>query len=635
MIFRILDNKTHNAKTLPFENMSNIFSNDSYSIDGHIDHEIIEANGKILLCFGGYNVIKNNILNIDNNVDDVLSRLLELDDIREIQSCLQGKYVLVLIYNNKIQIIHDSFARADIYYSSSDGAIAVATELSLIPMDNSFTEYNQNALAQMLTSYGNRPSKKQTIYNKIARLGVSELIILDEKGLNISEADYHYVNTRRYTKKDHDKYCDIFLESLEQAGSTEGNIVYLSSGWDSTSILAGLVHVFGAAKVEVLTGRMKYSPRSKICNSIEIEKVSKFSEYYKVNSEIVDFDYAENGLNLVESALPIMKKHGFYNITAVNHFILANAARKMADGANKVVFAGEISDGVHNFGYSQYVTKFHPSYGFREYADKMASYLFGPTFLRRIIDGDYKDDPIYKIFYSDADFIVDDVKCGEPKIKLQLVIDFFLRNGRRPFWSSDNIKMLTSNGVNKYTDYHCNEYLSSASDIHYDTLYSYYLHLYNSFHWQGSTVAPLQVMASEHGLKSCLPFWDKHLQDFLAAMPEDWGRGLDLNNTKYPLKWMLENKFDYPIELQDGPHSYTYDTDHTFNHYEEILRHSDLSPDVRKVITEFDFETMLSPEYFDMSYFSELKTRFNDGDNLTGVELNEVASLYFLGKLKD
>ena len=35
--------------------------------------------------------------------------------------------------------------------------------------------------------------------------------------------------------------------------------------------------------------------------------------------------------------------------------------------------AGEISDGVHNFGFSQFLTIFHPSLEFREYADKMAS----------------------------------------------------------------------------------------------------------------------------------------------------------------------------------------------------------------------------------------------------------------------
>ena len=38
-----------------------------------------------------------------------------------------------------------------------------------------------------------------------------------------------------------------------------------------------------------------------------------------------------------------------------------------------------------------------------------------------------------------------------------------------------------------------------------------------------------------------LPFWDNRIQSFLSAMPESWGRGLELKPTKYPLKWTLQN----------------------------------------------------------------------------------------------
>ena len=48
----------------------------------------------------------------------------------------------------------------------------------------------------------------------------------------------------------------------------------------------------------------------------------------------------------------------------------------------KSVFCGEISDGAHNLGFSQFTTIFHTSKHFREYSDKMASYLYGPTFMQ-------------------------------------------------------------------------------------------------------------------------------------------------------------------------------------------------------------------------------------------------------------
>ena len=75
----------------------------------------------------------------------------------------------------------------------------------------------------------------------------------------------------------------------------------------------------------------------------------------------------------------------FSNLTGVNHWLLAKGAAKIAQ-PGAVVFAGEISDGAHNLGFSQYFSIYHPaSHAFREYSDKMASYLFGPTFLDQLI----------------------------------------------------------------------------------------------------------------------------------------------------------------------------------------------------------------------------------------------------------
>ena len=69
-----------------------------------------------------------------------------------------------------------------------------------------------------------------------------------------------------------------------------------------------------------------------------------------------------------------------------------------------------------------------------------------------------------------------------------------------------------------------------------ETAYSWYLHLYNSFHWNGGTVETLQMTEDELGIKINLPFRDSRLIEFLAAMPESWGRGLEMRPTKYPIK---------------------------------------------------------------------------------------------------
>jgi len=42
------------------------------------------------------------------------------------------------------------------------------------------------------------------------------------------------------------------------------------------------------------------------------------------------------------------------------------------------------------------------------------------------------------------------------------------------------------------------------------------------------------------------PFNDYRLIEFLSKAPEKWGRGLDFNHVKYPLKWVAKNKIKFP-----------------------------------------------------------------------------------------
>ena len=93
------------------------------------------------------------------------------------------------------------------------------------------------------------------------------------------------------------------------------------------------------------------------------------------------------------------------------------------------LFAGEISDGLHNLGFSQYVTIFHPqSYDFREYSDKMNSYLFGPTFFKSILENKIKDDPVFEYFkFLNKDVIFE--KLSKNNIHKNKITKFFFVKG--------------------------------------------------------------------------------------------------------------------------------------------------------------------------------------------------------------
>ena len=271
---------------------------------------------------------------------------------------------------------------------------------------------------------------------------------------------------------------------------------------------------------------------------------------------------------------------------------------------------------------------FHPVLDFREYSDKMASYLFGPTFLGHLANGQFEQDAVYQFLRARQGTTQIDPPGPPAGVPMQYLSSFFLRGQRFPLASMRNSRVLSEAGQRAYLAEMEGGYLAEAAKACTpETLYAWYLHLYNSFHWQGSTVAPLSLTAEARGLEPVLPFWDGEIQRFLSAMPESWGRGLDLNNTKYPLKWTLKNRVDYPMHLQTGPHSYLYDVDPGFSHSAEIVYGSGFAPYFRALLKPRAYRDVLSPDVFDLEYIDGIVTRYLAGEEVRGTELTDVLSL--------
>lgn len=554
----------------------------------------------------------------------------KLESNQEIRN-FEGRFLVINISNkNEIRLYNDYFGRFDVYWQHSEANQSLHIS-SRFNFNSDDIDLDQNALAQVLLLYGGRPLKKQSLNKNIKRLGVGESLKFNNKELAIEKLEFVPKNT--FLKNDNSKlelYFNIFIESLKSRSSDTQNIVFLSSGWDSTSILAGLVHLYGPDKIDCVIGRMKYSKRSGIINQFEIDRAKKIADYFKVRLHVVELDYTEKVEDIIEEAKPFLKEQMFSNFTAINHFLLAKGAKKIAVKGSSV-FVGEISDGAHNFGFSQYFSIFHHnSFAFREYSDKMASYLFGPTFLERLIDNNYTDDPVWKIFqlYNEKTKF-DAIEEGKENISLQLLSSLFLSGGRIPLYSClNNKKLFNDKAIKDFFNYNKKIYLDDfKGKIEPENLYSIYLHLYHSFHWQGGTVSTFENMCDVFDLKCRLPFLDIKLIEFLSIMPESWGRGLDINNTKYPLKWVLNNKIDYPIELQNGPHSYIYDIDPDFSHVSELVNDSSLKKLYLRELTKDSFINKFSSKYYNTEYIKSIILRYSSGEEMKGEDLNHIFNL--------
>jgi hypothetical protein len=266
----------------------------------------------------------------------------------------------------------------------------------------------------------------------------------------------------------------------------------------------------------------------------------------------------------------------------------------------------------------------------------MAAYLFGPTFLKSVLEGTYKKDAVYQLLRSryDGHQFEDDVRdLNEFERKRDFISSFFLRSSRIPFHAIKNLKPLTNEGARLFQEEMYRTYLKECVEsLEPDNVYSWIIYLYNSFHWQGSTIKSIAETARYYDLSVTYPYWDKRLQEFLSRMPEDWGRGLELRPVKYPLKWMLENRreLEYPLHLQKGARSFLNDVDPGFSLHAEFVYRSAVAPHFKKRLKEHPFLEILDKRYFNLEYLKKLADDYVAGVEVRGADLNFLNYLVFL-----
>jgi hypothetical protein len=112
-------------------------------------------------------------------------------------------------------------------------------------------------------------------------------------------------------------------------------------------------------------------------------------------------------------------------------------------------------------------------------------------------------------------------------------------------------------------------------------------------------------------------------------MPEEYGRGLELKQTKYPIKWMLENKFDYDLSLNGGMHSYLYDEDPAFNHSREILTNSAFEVIFKSNLNLSKIIETLDLSIFDMNYINSIVKSYVNENKVEDKDISNLISICF------
>ena len=318
-------------------------------------------------------------------------------------------------------------------------------------------------------------------------------------------------------------------------------------------------------------------------------------------------------------------------LAAFMHYKLAKSSSN--SGFSNETYAGEVSDGVHNFGFSQFFSLIdHESNGFREYSDKKICYLYSPDFLKKILNKSYKSDYIFKEVSSKKFNKIKNLNNYNIKnIFYELCNNLFNSNARLPLNVENNLILKEKLKLELFENLKKN-YFSNINIEKPEQIYSGFINLYNSFHWQASTICTMYNFADYYNLEMYLPYWNPKLHDYLSKMPQDWGRSLEMKNIKYPLKESFRRYLDYPSILEEGYHSYLYDVKKYSDPILEIISNPKTRKYILKIFNKYHPCDYLSAGYFDKNRINFILKSYKKDKKFEEYS-NQIFRLYNISKM--
>ncbi len=598
-------------------------------------HTLKLSDGRVVYLYGDVFYIRQGekALLLSANPQEALKKIFTKAPLKEVIEVLEGQYIGFVVQQAKqsVEIFTDVYSRVDSFYAHSEDLFCLSTNLDFI-FSHVKPVHDQLMLSHFFSVYGWYTPKGTTIYKNVLQIKVGEILTLSSKGLTSKVAQFKPREIKQYDQSNLEDYYKILKESIHaRSQHVKGKIwISSSSGWDSSIILGLLVDMYGSKRIEMSTGSMLYSEKTGKINAYEINKVKKIGEFYGLKPTIVDWNLKSKGsIAYWKAVAPKLRSKHMYSFTGFNFSRLSDGITE-ASTPGQLVFNGETSDSFHNFGFSQFCTFFHSQKSFTEYGDKMNCYLYGPSFYEKVKRGVEGKDKVYQIFLKMLEGVAFQDKWGSDQERLEsYLLPLFYGSPRIPFAKTLGNPVFTSSTQGKLSQYLLRDlYPNLSKSFNEKTMYAWFCHLYHSMHSQGSTVNLIKHCLEFNGHQWRSPFHDQRLVDFLSQAPESWGRGLDFNHVKYPLKWVAENKIKFPYKLlQEGPHSYLYDTIEGFSILAEITYRSGISVHFKEVLSQRAYRNILAPSHFDIKYLDRLVDDYLAGKEAKGRDFTNLYSL--------
>lgn len=545
--------------------------------------------------------------------DDVCARLKRVyDSVGEngFSQSVEGMYNVAVINEERdtVSIFGDAFNRLDLFYCLDGKCPVISTEYEDVISCFDRINYDPAVLSCLLIL--GYPPMKHTHYSGLHRLAIGERLLLQNDKINLVKAKVKPLISIEMDEANLDQYADILDNAVLSRSSQSENWIELSSGWDSTTVLGVLRKYFDKSKVRAVIMAAKLSD-GRLFNPYEVEKATKIAEYYSVPAEIAMVDLADAGMMKLWSG-NIQITHSELMCEYMPMYLAMADVIREKGKADAAVFVGHYSDSLHNFGFSQYISLPYLSQDFRQYSDKLKSYLYSPSFLRKVLDNTFADDFAYKLFqwhYSQVEF-ADVSSMSRNQRIFHYLLSFVMSNSRLPFARFAIEPIFSSYAEDRLKGWLYENYFKDAVEqIDGDNMYFWLTWLYQHFHLQGYEKKTVIASIRGAGKRPCLPFYDLRLVKFLQTMPESWGRGLEWRRTKYPLRHYGYGKLKVPYEIIESSfHSYITESEagRIVDIRSEIINNSVLTPTMRDLRNNSDLGKLFDKEWFNIAVLNDM-----------------------------
>jgi len=619
--------KYNRKREIPFDKKIEIKSGNKENF-----YEFLGRNERIILegKFYYYNRDSRTVFFRESPKKQLMSLLKEQDIVKFINN-VEGEYCGIKInYRNRsLTIFSDKLKQSELYYFFNKGILVISENPREIISEVKELGYNKYSLmsAVLLHTPGGN-----SFFKKINRLKYNEVITIIKDKISLTGFKDKDIKITRYSKSNLRQYNRILTNAILSRASNNLNLVYSSGGWDSTMLLSILKKYLGKNRVGGIVLRI-ILPDGRCFNKFEVNKTKQIGKTLGIKMEVVDVDYRE-------------KEH-YYSFDRVKEDLLfrdllylwPNKWTKVVEyisekyGKDVVIFNGEGCDSLHNYGFSQYISlPSHDNDDFNEYADKMKNYLYGPDFFQKIKTNNFFNDTVYRtflLFNQDKKFI--NVKNFNLKKRIYYyLLSFVLSDLRIPFRKIECKKYIKDSAIKKLEKWLEAKYFREAiENINEDNLYYYFSYLYASFHLQSPQIRIFRI-----GLNNVrFPFIDSNLFKFLYKMPQNFGRGLNFNRIKFPLKELAKEVFSKKIYkiIGSGPHSYLSEVEE-INVFDEAFLRGPVYDYMKDTIDLREVKNTFRGDIFYTNEIESLIKRFKRGklENISGIEVKLLMFLTLL-----